>query len=155
MTQPNVGRRSFVLQNLLPIHGGGYRWRMNTKVLIRDLNRMADFWGTNETPNEVAGKGNQPTARLPLIPFPSILWSSSFWSGASPESPPKHPCAVPTLFLRGSESGYVNPANEPSFKRLFVDSRVETIAGAGHWVHADRPKEFAHAVSAFIDAHER
>ncbi|MBK7383348.1 MAG: alpha/beta fold hydrolase [Flavobacteriales bacterium] len=53
---------------------------------------------------------------------------------------------VPTLFIRGGQSGYITREDLPAIKEQFPNSRVETIAYAGHWVHAQAPDE----VVAFI-----
>ena len=56
----------------------------------------------------------------------------------------------PALFLAGGASGYVAPADEPEIRRLFPRARVEAIAGAGHWLHAEAPRPFEAAVRAFL-----
>ncbi|MCB0757711.1 MAG: alpha/beta fold hydrolase [Flavobacteriales bacterium] len=48
---------------------------------------------------------------------------------------------VPTLFIRGGKSGYITREDLPQLKEQFPNSRVETIAFAGHWVHAQAPDE--------------
>lgn len=45
----------------------------------------------------------------------------------------------PTLFLRGDRSDYVKAQDEPLIRRHFPAVRIETIANAGHWMHADKP----------------
>jgi esterase len=57
---------------------------------------------------------------------------------------------VPALVMRGEKSNYVNDADLEDFKKLFPNSKLETIAGSGHWVHAEKPKEFFEAVLRFI-----
>lgn len=44
----------------------------------------------------------------------------------------------PTLVLAGETSSYV-PGHEAAIRRLFPGAAIETIPGAGHWAHADRP----------------
>jgi esterase len=56
----------------------------------------------------------------------------------------------PTLFLHGDLSDYVRPAHQDIIAALFPDHRLESLAGAGHWVHADRPADFVRAVGEFI-----
>ncbi|MBV1866399.1 MAG: alpha/beta fold hydrolase [Marinosulfonomonas sp.] len=58
----------------------------------------------------------------------------------------------PTLFLSGGESDYVKPEHRPEIKRLFPTARFAKIPGAGHWIHAEKPREFEAAVRAFLDA---
>ncbi|WP_373354373.1 alpha/beta fold hydrolase [Pseudoroseicyclus sp. CXY001] len=57
----------------------------------------------------------------------------------------------PVLFLSGSESHYVQPEHRERIKALFPAARFAKIPGAGHWVHADRPREVEAAVRAFLD----
>ncbi|MCY7359254.1 MAG: alpha/beta fold hydrolase, partial [Rudanella sp.] len=63
-----------------------------------------------------------------------------------------HPRTVtePTLFIRGSESGYIADSDLPGIQKLFPNSRVETIEGAGHWVHAEKPTQFVQTLLTFI-----
>lgn len=58
---------------------------------------------------------------------------------------------VKTLFIRGEKSNYILDADFDSIKNQFPNSTVETIIGAGHWVHAEKPKEFFNVISGFID----
>lgn len=57
----------------------------------------------------------------------------------------------PTLFLRGSESTHILSKDEPDIKALFPNSKIETIKGAGHWVHSDKPAELLSAVVNFLE----
>lgn len=55
----------------------------------------------------------------------------------------------PVLFLRGEQSSYIQPEDEADIRRIFPNAQIETIAGAGHWVHADQPEAFVEAVTQF------
>ena len=57
----------------------------------------------------------------------------------------------PTLFLTGSESHYVLPEHRDLIRGLFPNARFAKLLGAGHWLHADRPREFEETVRAFLD----
>jgi len=57
---------------------------------------------------------------------------------------------LPTLFIRGANSRYIKNTDEPLIKKLFSDIKIETIEGAGHWVQAEKPKEFVEAVRKFL-----
>ncbi|MFN6117824.1 MAG: alpha/beta fold hydrolase [Flavobacteriales bacterium] len=48
---------------------------------------------------------------------------------------------VPTLFIRGGQSDYILREDVPAIKEQFPHARVETVAYAGHWVHAQAPDE--------------
>ncbi|MFS4437056.1 alpha/beta fold hydrolase [Paracoccaceae bacterium GXU_MW_L88] len=55
-----------------------------------------------------------------------------------------------TLFLRGAESDYVDDAGREEIERLFPNSRIVSLKGAGHWLHADKPYEFMQAAELFF-----
>src|SRR5690606_3305226 len=42
----------------------------------------------------------------------------------------------PTLFIRGGNSNYLLPQHEATTLAQFPNARIETVANAGHWVHA-------------------
>lgn len=56
----------------------------------------------------------------------------------------------PTLFLSGAASDYVRPDARPTIKALFPAAKFAKIPGAWHWLHAEKPREFAAAVAAFL-----
>lgn len=56
----------------------------------------------------------------------------------------------PTLFLSGGASDYVQRENRPKIKALFPTARFVKIPGAGHWLHAEKPREFEAAARAFL-----
>lgn len=56
----------------------------------------------------------------------------------------------PALFVRGGKSDYIRDEDLPAIKWLFPNTRVETIAKAGHWVNADAPKELFELVAGFL-----
>ena len=58
----------------------------------------------------------------------------------------------PALFLTGAESDYVRPEYREAIRARFLHPRFARIPGAGHWLHADRPREFEAAVRVFLDA---
>ncbi|WP_424944062.1 alpha/beta fold hydrolase [Aliiroseovarius crassostreae] len=58
----------------------------------------------------------------------------------------------PTLFLAGAASDYVRPEHRPLIKALFPNARQAKIPGAGHWLHAEKPREFEAAAGLFLSA---
>jgi pimeloyl-ACP methyl ester carboxylesterase len=64
----------------------------------------------------------------------------------------KNKIDTPTLFIRGERSKYILDEDITTIKKIFSNSEIKTIEGAGHWVHADKPKEFAEIVKVFISA---
>jgi esterase len=65
---------------------------------------------------------------------------------------PKVSSPVQTLIINGEKSDYVGPQDVEEFKQRFPNAQFKTIQGSGHWVHAEKPKEFFDAVMAFITA---
>lgn len=58
----------------------------------------------------------------------------------------------PTLFLSGAASDYVRPEHRDPIRALFPAARFAKIPGAGHWLHADKPREFEATVAAYLNA---
>jgi esterase len=58
----------------------------------------------------------------------------------------------PALFLTGAESHYVRPEHREEIRRLFPKARFAKIPGAGHWLHAEKPREFEETVRVFLEA---
>ncbi len=60
------------------------------------------------------------------------------------------PIDVPTLFIRGLKSKYISDEDYEAIRNLFPNVKIETIEKAGHWVQAERPKEFMDVVYRFL-----
>lgn len=58
----------------------------------------------------------------------------------------------PALFLSGGASDYVLPEHRADIKALFPKARFARIPGAGHWLHAEKPREFTETAQAFLGA---
>ena len=56
----------------------------------------------------------------------------------------------PTLFVSGAQSDYVRPEHHAAILAQFPEARFAEIGGAGHWLHAERPREFEAVVRDFI-----
>ncbi|MFV0565694.1 MAG: alpha/beta fold hydrolase [Flavobacteriaceae bacterium] len=54
------------------------------------------------------------------------------------------------LFLRGDRSEYIGVGDEGIIKMHFPKAQIQTIANAGHWLHAENPKDFFNAVMGFV-----
>ena len=65
-------------------------------------------------------------------------------------TPTDRVCETSTLFIRGEHSNYILDEDLELINTLFPNNRLETIAGAGHWLHAEKPKEFFESVMNFI-----
>jgi esterase len=80
---------------------------------------------------------------LPLLisDYPHILG----WDGEGLSS-------IPALFLRGERSDYVSlPRDGDVIRSLFPSARIETIGGAGHWLHAEQPESVIRAIQGFLE----
>ena len=60
------------------------------------------------------------------------------------------PIETSTLFIRGEKSNYILDSDIPQMKKHFPNSKIETIAGAGHWVHSDKPMQFIKVIKDFV-----
>ena len=55
-----------------------------------------------------------------------------------------------SLFLSGALSTYLKITHRPSIKKLFPKAKFAKIPDAGHWLHAEKPREFEAAVRTFL-----
>lgn len=55
-----------------------------------------------------------------------------------------------TLFLRGDKSDYILDSDFETIYHHFPIAKIETIKNAGHWLHAENPKDFYSYVIDFI-----
>ncbi|MEO0371895.1 MAG: alpha/beta fold hydrolase [Pseudomonadota bacterium] len=54
------------------------------------------------------------------------------------------------LMLSGALSDYVQLEHRPRIKAFFPKARFAKIPGAGHWLHAEKPREFEQNVRAWL-----
>ncbi len=59
----------------------------------------------------------------------------------------------PALFVRGGQSPYVTEAHRDALLAQFPQARAHVIAGAGHWVHAEKPEAVLRAIRRYL-AHD-
>ncbi|WP_298532797.1 alpha/beta fold hydrolase [uncultured Algibacter sp.] len=55
-----------------------------------------------------------------------------------------------TLFLRGDRSEYIGLDDETIISNQFPKAGIVAISNAGHWLHAENPKDFFDAVIGFV-----
>ena len=55
-----------------------------------------------------------------------------------------------SLFLKGSKSDYITKAEVPMIETHFPNSKIVEIKNAGHWLHAENPKQFYEEVCNFL-----
>ena len=56
----------------------------------------------------------------------------------------------PTLFIKGANSSYILEEDNEVIENIFLDSEIQSINAAGHWVHADSFELFLESVLAFL-----
>jgi pimeloyl-ACP methyl ester carboxylesterase len=56
-----------------------------------------------------------------------------------------------TLFVRGSKSDYILDEDINMMHSIFKHCKLETVEGAGHWLHAEKPTAFYQIVNEFLD----
>lgn len=66
------------------------------------------------------------------------------------EEVPRKTSEVKTMILRGERSNYITDADAEDLKQRFPHSVLVTIKDAGHWIHAEKPKEFFESVLQFL-----
>ena len=91
-------------------------------------------------------KANPPQWRLNLDVLESEMPKIVGWPGTQGQ------IERAALFLTGSESHYVKPEYRELIRALFPKARFAKLPGAGHWLHADRPREFEETVRVFLNA---
>lgn len=58
----------------------------------------------------------------------------------------------PTLFLKGGKSEYVSDSDILVIRQHFPQAELDTIVNAGHWVHAENPKQFLQKSLKFLSS---
>lgn len=91
-------------------------------------------------------KSDPPRWRLNLDTLEGSMPLITGWPDATGQTP----FAGRTLFLSGADSDYVRPEARETIRRLFPAALLAKIPGAGHWLHAEKPREFEAAVRVFL-----
>ncbi|NQX82540.1 MAG: alpha/beta fold hydrolase [Flavobacteriaceae bacterium] len=58
--------------------------------------------------------------------------------------------SISTLFLKGEKSDYISENDTDKIKKHFPNYQIKTIKNAGHWLHAENPKDFYNEVMSFF-----
>ena len=57
---------------------------------------------------------------------------------------------IPTLFIRGLNSNYVSDEELERIEDFYIQLETADIEDAGHWLHAEQPREFFDITSKFL-----
>lgn len=90
--------------------------------------------------------GAQPRWRVGLAEIRANMANLFRWD--DPSATPVY--NGPTLFLCGADSRYVTPTFEPAIMQRFPRADIEYVAGASHWLHADKPEIVTTALQEFF-----
>ncbi|KAJ7265452.1 Alpha/Beta hydrolase protein [Mycena haematopus] len=90
----------------------------------------------------------QPNASHFRIPV-DLIGESIEEMGSFPFTPEKTQWPGKTLFVKGTKSSYINRHNIPIAEKFFPAMRIENL-DTSHWVHSQKPQEFAALVQNFI-----
>jgi esterase len=120
--------RQFLLQSLVREPsisgsgtGNGWRWKNNWLVIKQQIEALTGFPSFEQE----ATLGNTQTQ----------VWKVN----------------APTLFISGSRSDYVDEKGQYAINQYFDLPQFKVLNGAGHWLHAEQPKQFAEAVLNFFE----
>ncbi len=58
--------------------------------------------------------------------------------------------SFPVLFIKGEKSEHIGDNDKEKIQNLFPKAILTTIKGAGHWVHAEKRKEFIAVTKNFL-----
>jgi pimeloyl-ACP methyl ester carboxylesterase len=59
----------------------------------------------------------------------------------------------PALLITGEKSNYVVNSDIEIIASFFTDLKINKIADAGHWIHAEQPEKFIRCVQIFINTY--
>ena len=60
------------------------------------------------------------------------------------------PCQIPSLVVRGADSGYVPKTTKQDFAHLFGALKVVTVKNAGHWLHQEQTETVLSIIGRFV-----
>ncbi|MDW6093481.1 alpha/beta fold hydrolase [Vibrio rhizosphaerae] len=63
---------------------------------------------------------------------------------------PIEPVSIPTLFLKGGDSDYINADAQDPIRTQFPEAKAHVIANTGHWLHAEKPQDVLRIIRKFL-----
>lgn len=163
LTRPGLVNR-IVVADMAPVnydHGVAHGYLIDAMQSMR----IDDITSRSEADRRLSERVQDPSTRAFLLQSLELRNGPVRWKFnlealknsldgilAWPEPLPAtaHPFAGPALFLYGKNSAYVRPEYHAPIRALFPKAEFEGIEGAGHWLHAERPREVEAAVEAFL-----
>jgi len=62
----------------------------------------------------------------------------------------ERPFEKPTIFFRGENSDFITEEDSKLIRQWYPKAEIETIEGAGHWIHIDAPEKLTQKVLDFV-----
>lgn len=120
--------RQFLLKNLQKEAAGGFSWRFNLDAIEDQYAEILAGPNVGENAGESTGESAEERAGVS---------GGQAYSG-------------PTLFIKGGESDYIQEEHREQVAQLFPQASLRVIAGAGHWLHAEKPDTFVTLCERFL-----
>jgi pimeloyl-ACP methyl ester carboxylesterase len=149
-----------VVADIAPVTYGHSQSHLIAAMRSLDLSALADRRAADTA---LAGQISDPSVRAFLLQSLDMKTSPPRWRlnldvleaemdriTGWPDSAKLAPWPGRALFLAGASSDYVRPEHRPLIRALFPQAVIARIPGAGHWLHAEKPREFEAALRAFL-----
>lgn len=107
------------------------------QFLLKNLQRVPEEERTEAAPAAFRWRINLP-----------VIEASYNNLAAAPEG--EGPFTGPVLFLKGSESAYIQDKHREAVMSLFPKAQLRIISGTDHWLHAEKPDTFAALCRQFL-----
>lgn len=159
LSRPDLINR-LVVADIAPVAYGHSQSHLIAAMRGVDLSDLADRRTADE---RLAANVDDPGVRAFLLQSLDLKASPPRWqlnldvleSGMDgitgwPDPAGLQPFAGRTLFLAGALSDYIRPEHRPLIRALFPQAVQAKIPGAGHWLHAEKPREFEAAIRVFL-----
>lgn len=158
LTQPDLVRR-LVVADIAPIAYGHDQTPHITAMRALDLTNLHSRAAADAALAQHIGdpglrafflqsldlKSTPPQWRLNLDVLEAEMANIVGWPDISGQFPRS------TLFLTGGKSHYVKPEYRDEIRALFPKARFAKLPDAGHWLHAENPREVEETVRMFLD----
>lgn len=159
LTRPDLVRR-LIVADIAPVAYSHDQTRNARAMAELDLNRITS---RAEADAALAEKIDDPALRAFFLQSLDLRQQPPRWKLNLPVLEAEMPKIVgwpathgqfpnPTLFLTGALSHYVRPEHREVIRTLFPKARFAKLPDAGHWLHAEKPREFEETVRVFLDA---
>ncbi|BHH81833.1 alpha/beta fold hydrolase [Desulforhopalus sp. 52FAK] len=135
-----------IIHNLMAVDLSAHTSR---KTLIEDVRRRLHDYRLTMFLGKSVGRGEDGQfywrLNLPVLleSLPDVLAGFTTLDDYAPAT-------VPTLFVRGEKSDYIQDSNEGDRLKYFPDSEVVSVVGGGHWLHVEQPDRLIEKLLYFI-----